>query len=148
LQKTLRYCLWLRVGVGDIRQTGLHSLVKQRGFKIANIRGVNAIALAEQAMTSVLALAKKAFLGRQYMVEIISLMGGRVFTAFSGGAGRAPPHQQPWRQTPGHPALAPGLKPGKVDLVGAQKAPDILLMQIAQMGRYQRRRPARKAGRR
>jgi phosphoglycerate dehydrogenase-like enzyme len=69
LQKTLRYCLWLRVGVGDIRQTGLHSLVKQRGFKIANIRGVNAIALAEQAMTSVLALAKKAFLGRQYMVE-------------------------------------------------------------------------------
>ena len=45
-------------------------------------------------------------------------------------------------------ALAPGLAAGKVDLMGAQKAPDILLMHIAQVGRYQRRRPARKAGRR
>ena len=45
-------------------------------------------------------------------------------------------------------ALAPGLAPVQVDLLRAQKAPDLLLVHVAQFGRDQRSGPARKPGRR
>ena len=45
-------------------------------------------------------------------------------------------------------ALAPGLAPGEVDLLGAQEAPDILHVDVAQRGCNQRPGPARKPGRR
>ncbi|EHK52294.1 NAD(P)-dependent oxidoreductase [Allomesorhizobium alhagi] len=58
----LKILSWLHSGVDDLSQMGVLALAKQRGFKIANIRGANAIAVAEQAMMFVLALAKKSLL--------------------------------------------------------------------------------------
>ncbi|RVC81801.1 phosphoglycerate dehydrogenase [Mesorhizobium sp. M2A.F.Ca.ET.046.02.1.1] len=59
IAKKLKVLSWLHSGVDDLAQMGVLALAKQRGFKIANIRGANAIAVAEQAMMFLLALAKK-----------------------------------------------------------------------------------------
>ncbi|RWF80007.1 MAG: phosphoglycerate dehydrogenase [Mesorhizobium sp.] len=58
----LKILSWLHSGVDDLGQNGVLSLAKQRGFKVTNIRGANAIAVAEQAMMFMLALAKKTLL--------------------------------------------------------------------------------------
>ncbi|ANW03065.1 NAD(P)-dependent oxidoreductase [Bradyrhizobium icense] len=65
----LKMLSWLHSGVDDLAQTGVLALAKQRGFKIANVRGANAIAIAEQAMMLVLALAKNAIFKHQVALE-------------------------------------------------------------------------------
>ncbi|MHC4049418.1 NAD(P)-dependent oxidoreductase [Bradyrhizobium sp. 25ACV] len=55
----LKMLSWMHSGVDDLREMGVLALAKQRGFKITNVRGANAVAVAEQAMMFVLALAKK-----------------------------------------------------------------------------------------
>ncbi|WP_321897265.1 NAD(P)-dependent oxidoreductase [Burkholderia cepacia] len=55
----LKLLCWLHAGVDDLAQFGLLSQLKQRGVKVANIAGANALAVAEQAMMFVLALAKQ-----------------------------------------------------------------------------------------
>ncbi|MCC8943143.1 phosphoglycerate dehydrogenase [Bradyrhizobium sp. Arg68] len=59
IAEKLEFLSWLHTGVDDLRRMGVLALAKQRGFKIANARGANAIAVAEQAMMFLLALAKK-----------------------------------------------------------------------------------------
>ncbi|RJT22284.1 phosphoglycerate dehydrogenase [Mesorhizobium waimense] len=56
---------WLHSGVDDLAEIGFLSLAKQRGIKVTNIRGANAIAVAEQAMMFMLALAKRTLLKDQ-----------------------------------------------------------------------------------
>lgn len=61
----LKMLSWLHSGVDDLGEMGALLLARQRGFKVANIRGANAIAVAEQAMMFVLALAKKTVFKHQ-----------------------------------------------------------------------------------
>ncbi len=65
----LKILSWLHSGVDDLGQMGVLSLAKQRGFKVTNIRGANAIAVAEQAMMLMLALAKKTLLKHEVARE-------------------------------------------------------------------------------
>ena len=65
IAKQLKLFCWLHSGVDDLAQIGALALFRERGVKVANIRGANAIAVAEQAMMFVLALAKKALLKHQ-----------------------------------------------------------------------------------
>lgn len=44
IAKKLKVFSWLHSGVDDLRQMGALSLFKQRGVKLTNIRGANAIA--------------------------------------------------------------------------------------------------------
>ncbi|WP_292721334.1 NAD(P)-dependent oxidoreductase [Mesorhizobium sp.] len=62
IAKKLKVFSWLHSGVDDLGLMGALDLFKQRGVKLANIRGANAVAVAEQAMMFVLALAKKTLL--------------------------------------------------------------------------------------
>ncbi|MDA9513111.1 phosphoglycerate dehydrogenase [Bradyrhizobium sp. CCBAU 11430] len=55
----LKVFSWLHSGVDDLRQMGVLRLFMERGVKCANVRGANAIAVAEQAMMFIFALAKK-----------------------------------------------------------------------------------------
>ncbi|TYL92357.1 phosphoglycerate dehydrogenase [Bradyrhizobium rifense] len=65
----LKIFSWLHSGVDDLRQMGALALFKQRGVKLTNIRGANAVAVAEQAMMFVLALAKKTLLKHNALQE-------------------------------------------------------------------------------
>lgn len=65
----LKILSWLHVGVDDLRQIGAFTLLAQRGAKLANIAGANAIAIAEQGMMLMLALAKNAVVKHQMAVE-------------------------------------------------------------------------------
>ncbi|MCK1333278.1 phosphoglycerate dehydrogenase [Bradyrhizobium sp. CW9] len=69
IAKGLKVFSWLHSGVDDLRQMGALSLFKQRGVKLTNIRGANAVAVAEQAMMFVLALAKKTLLKHDALLE-------------------------------------------------------------------------------
>jgi phosphoglycerate dehydrogenase-like enzyme len=69
LAEKLKMFSWLHSGVDDLRQMGALGLFKQRGVKLANIRGANAVAVAEQAMMFVLALAKKTLLKHKALLE-------------------------------------------------------------------------------
>ncbi|WP_024520875.1 NAD(P)-dependent oxidoreductase [Bradyrhizobium sp. Tv2a-2] len=69
ISNKLKILSWFHSGVDDLRQIGFLSLAKQRGIKIANIRGANATAVAEQAMMFVLALAKKALMKHEAASE-------------------------------------------------------------------------------
>ncbi|MER9776443.1 NAD(P)-dependent oxidoreductase [Mesorhizobium sp. M0220] len=62
IAEKLKVFSWLHSGVDDLGLMGALDLFKQRGVKLANIRGANAVAVAEQAMMFVLALAKKTLL--------------------------------------------------------------------------------------
>lgn len=62
IAENLRVFSWLHSGVDDLGLMGALDLFKRRGVKLANIRGANAVAVAEQAMMFVLALAKKTLL--------------------------------------------------------------------------------------
>ncbi|UVO33111.1 phosphoglycerate dehydrogenase [Bradyrhizobium arachidis] len=61
----LKILSWLHTGVDDLRINGVLSLARQRGFKVTNARGANAIAVAEHAMMLLLSLAKKTILKNQ-----------------------------------------------------------------------------------
>ncbi|MFA1676038.1 NAD(P)-dependent oxidoreductase [Rhizobium mongolense] len=65
----LKMFSWLHSGVDDLGLMGALDLFKNRGVKLANIRGANAVAVAEQAMMFVLALAKKTLLKHQATEE-------------------------------------------------------------------------------
>ncbi|MGR4932477.1 NAD(P)-dependent oxidoreductase [Bradyrhizobium sp. CAR08] len=67
--KKLKVFSWLHSGVDDLRLMGALSLFKQRGVKLTNIRGANAVAVAEQAMMFVLTLAKKTLLKHQKLLQ-------------------------------------------------------------------------------
>ncbi|WOH52463.1 NAD(P)-dependent oxidoreductase [Bradyrhizobium sp. sBnM-33] len=69
LAKKLKVFSWMHSGVDDLRQMGVLSLFRERGVKLANIRGANAVAVAEQAMMFVLALAKKTLFKHQALQE-------------------------------------------------------------------------------
>jgi phosphoglycerate dehydrogenase-like enzyme len=66
----LKLLCWLHAGCDDLDLKQL----KQRGIKVANVRGANAVAVAEQAMMFVLALAKKTVFKHQ-----VALEGHRLF---------------------------------------------------------------------
>ncbi|UVO30437.1 NAD(P)-dependent oxidoreductase [Bradyrhizobium arachidis] len=70
IAEKLKLFCWLHSGVDDLRQIGAISLFKQRGVKLANNRGANAVAVAEQAMMFVLALAKKTLLKHEAAREL------------------------------------------------------------------------------
>ncbi|ESX66353.1 NAD(P)-dependent oxidoreductase [Mesorhizobium sp. LSHC414A00] len=59
ISKKLKMLSWFHSGVDDLAEIGFLAHAKQHGVKVANIRGANAIAVAEQAMMFVLALAKQ-----------------------------------------------------------------------------------------
>jgi len=61
----LRILSYLHSGVDDLADIGALTLARQRGFKVANIRGANAVAVAEQAMMFILALAKQTLFKHQ-----------------------------------------------------------------------------------
>ncbi|WP_024521079.1 NAD(P)-dependent oxidoreductase [Bradyrhizobium sp. Tv2a-2] len=75
----LKLLSWLHSGCDDLANIGAFSLFKQRGVKVANIRGGNAIAVAEQAMMFVLALAKKTIFKHQ----VVAQDGRRLFPLFA-----------------------------------------------------------------
>lgn len=58
----LKFFSWLHSGVDDLEQIGVLAHFRRNGIRIANIRGANAVAVAEQAMMFVLAQAKKTLL--------------------------------------------------------------------------------------
>lgn len=61
----LKMFCWMHAGVDDLRQFGALRLFKERGVKLANIRGSNGRAVAEHAMIFVLALAKQTLVKHQ-----------------------------------------------------------------------------------
>lgn len=61
----LRAVVWLHAGVQELPFAWL----KQRGVRVANTRGANASAVAEQTMTLVLALAKKLVVKHENVVK-------------------------------------------------------------------------------
>lgn len=69
ISKKLKLFCWLHSGVDDLGQMGALALFKQRGVKVANIRGANAVAVAEHAMMFVLALAKKTLVKHKWALE-------------------------------------------------------------------------------
>jgi len=69
----LKILSWLHSGVDDLADFGVLRLAKERGFKVVNVRGANAIAVAEQAMMLVLALAKKTLLKHEAAREMHKL---------------------------------------------------------------------------
>lgn len=69
IAKKLKVFSWMHSGVDDLRQMGALSLFKERGVKLANIRGANAVAVAEQAMMFVLALAKQTIVKHQALQQ-------------------------------------------------------------------------------
>jgi len=73
IAERLKIFCWLHSGVDDLEQMGVLAAAKRRGFKVTNIRGANAIAVAEQAMMFVLALAKKTILKHEAAREMHKL---------------------------------------------------------------------------
>ncbi|WP_292364625.1 NAD(P)-dependent oxidoreductase [Mesorhizobium sp.] len=65
----LKVFSWMHSGCDDLRLMGAFERFKQRGVKLANIRGSNAVAVAEHAMMFVLALAKKTLFKHTQMNE-------------------------------------------------------------------------------
>ncbi|MGY4167713.1 NAD(P)-dependent oxidoreductase [Bradyrhizobium sp. USDA 4529] len=74
IAKKLKLLCWLHSGIDDLDQ----SLLKERGVKVANTRGANAIAVAEHAMMLILAAAKKTLLKHKALLE-----GRRIFPTFA-----------------------------------------------------------------
>ncbi|MBT1516784.1 phosphoglycerate dehydrogenase [Bradyrhizobium sp. SRL28] len=61
IARNLKLICWLHSGVDELDL----QLMKKRGVKLANVRGANAVAVAEQAMMLMLSLAKKTLLKHQ-----------------------------------------------------------------------------------
>lgn len=70
----LKLLCWQHAGCDDLDL----KLLKERGVTVANTRGANAIAVAEQAMMFVLALAKKTLFKHQAILE-----GRRLFPVYA-----------------------------------------------------------------
>lgn len=70
IARKLKILSWFHSGVDDLAETGVLRLAKERGFKVTNIRGANAVAVAEQAMMFVLALAKQTVIKHQAMHDM------------------------------------------------------------------------------
>lgn len=69
IAEKLKILSWLHVGVDDLKQIGAFPLLAERKAKLANIAGANAIAIAEQGMMLMLALAKNAIVKHQMAVD-------------------------------------------------------------------------------
>lgn len=65
----LKILSWMHSGVDDLEEIGVLDLAKRRGFRIANIRGANAVAVAEQGMMFMLALAKRVLVKHRFVQE-------------------------------------------------------------------------------
>ncbi|UXN57578.1 NAD(P)-dependent oxidoreductase [Phyllobacterium zundukense] len=78
IAEKLKFFCWLHSGCDDLDHIGALSQFRQGGVKLANIRGANAVAVAEQAMMFVLALAKKAVFKHQVAQE-----GRRLFPLYA-----------------------------------------------------------------
>ncbi|MER8646406.1 NAD(P)-dependent oxidoreductase [Mesorhizobium sp. M1252] len=76
-QKLKLFC-WQHSGCDDLDHIGALAYCKQRGIKVANIRGANAVAVAEHAMMFVLALAKGTIYKHKVGQE-----GKRLFPVFA-----------------------------------------------------------------
>ncbi|MSO93979.1 MAG: phosphoglycerate dehydrogenase [Rhodospirillales bacterium] len=59
--KKLKALVWLHAGCDELD----YRMLKERGIKVANIRGANAISVAEQAMALMLAVAKRIVVNHQ-----------------------------------------------------------------------------------
>ncbi|AVA24238.1 NAD(P)-dependent oxidoreductase [Rhizobium sp. NXC24] len=78
IAEKLKLFCWLHSGCDDLDHIGALSHFKRRGIKLANIRGANAVAVAEQAMMFVLGLAKKTIFKHEAGQE-----GRRLFPVFA-----------------------------------------------------------------
>ncbi|WP_420969451.1 2-hydroxyacid dehydrogenase [Bradyrhizobium sp. B120] len=74
-EKLKLYCT-LHTGIDDLDKP----LLKQRGIRVANTRGANAVACAEHAMMLMLALAKQTLYKHQQLLE-----GRRIFPTWEDG---------------------------------------------------------------
>ncbi|RFB86072.1 phosphoglycerate dehydrogenase [Rhizobium leguminosarum bv. trifolii] len=77
IAKNLKFFCWVHSGCDDLEHIGALSHFRQHGIKVANIRGANAHAVAEQAMMFALALAKKTLFKHK-----VTLEGRRLFPLF------------------------------------------------------------------
>lgn len=78
IAEKLKFFCWLHSGCDDLDHIGALSHFRQRGIKLANIRGANAVAVAEQALMFALALAKKTVFKHQVAQE-----GRRLFPLYA-----------------------------------------------------------------
>ncbi|EPE94010.1 NAD(P)-dependent oxidoreductase [Rhizobium grahamii] len=78
IAKNLKFFCWLHSGCDDLDHIGALSHFRANDIKLANIRGANAIAVAEQAMMFILSLAKKTLFKHQ-----VTLEGRRLFPLFA-----------------------------------------------------------------
>nr|WP_314876393.1 2-hydroxyacid dehydrogenase [uncultured Pseudomonas sp.] len=69
LARNLKFFSWLHSGVDDLSLMGALQLFRTKGVRLANVRGANAIAVAEQATMFMLALAKRTLLKHQATTE-------------------------------------------------------------------------------
>lgn len=90
IAKSLKFFCWLHSGCDDLHHIGALSHFRANGVKLANIRGANAIAVAEQAMMFILALAKKTLFKHQ-----VTLEGRRLFPLFADEYRSAMLHAEP-----------------------------------------------------
>ena len=63
---SLRFLSWMHAGCDKLDL----DLLQSRGIQVANVRGANDVAVAEQAMTFVLALAKRLLSNHQAVLEV------------------------------------------------------------------------------
>jgi phosphoglycerate dehydrogenase-like enzyme len=63
--KSLKALIWLHAGCDELDL----AMLKQRGVQVANVRGANAISVAEQAMALMLAVAKRIVVNHNSVLE-------------------------------------------------------------------------------
>jgi phosphoglycerate dehydrogenase-like enzyme len=63
--KSLKALVWLHAGCDELD----FAMLKQRGVKVANVRGANAISVAEQAMALLLAVAKRVVVNHNSVLQ-------------------------------------------------------------------------------
>lgn len=65
----LKLIVWLHSGLDGLRYSGEWALLTERKIRVANVRGANAIAVAEHGIMLMLALAKKTIMKHQAVQE-------------------------------------------------------------------------------
>jgi phosphoglycerate dehydrogenase-like enzyme len=63
--KSLKALIWLHAGCDELD----FAMLKQRGIQVANVRGANAISVAEQAMALLLAVAKRIVVNHNSVLQ-------------------------------------------------------------------------------
>ena len=63
--KKLKALVWLHAGCDELD----YDMLKRRGIEVANVRGANAISVAEQAIALMLAVAKRVVVNHQSVLE-------------------------------------------------------------------------------